>query len=253
MERKDFITFIIQARVGSSRLPGKILLPFYNGKCILELLIEKLCHVEGTNIIVATSNDFSNNAIEDCMKKYNVPVFRGSENDVLQRFIDAATSYGVKKIIRICSDNPFLELDSIKQLVHIASSSDSDYISFKVDGVPSIKTHYGFWCEYVTLEALLRVKEETKEDFYHEHVTNYIYEHSNVFNISWIDVSNQLNKYPGIRLTVDTQQDFEDARNVYENLCNVNAFPTIREVLEYLNAHQELYSLMQKQIIENSK
>ena len=232
MERKDFITFIIQARVGSSRLPGKILLPFYNGKCILELLIEKLCHVEGTNIIVATSNDFSNNAIEDCVKKYNVPVFRGSENDVLQRFIDAATSYGVKKIIRICSDNPFLELDSIKQLVHIASSSDSDY---------------------VTLEALLRVKEETKEDFYHEHVTNYIYEHSNVFNISWIDVSNQLNKYPGIRLTVDTQQDFEDARNVYENLCNFNAFPTIHEVLEYLNTHQELYSLMQKQIIENSK
>lgn len=247
------ITFIIQARIGSSRLPNKILLPFYEDRCILELLIEKLRQVEDTNIVVATSINPNNDVIEKCLDKYNIPVFRGSENDVLQRFIDASANVGAERIIRICSDNPFLELASIKCLVRTALSSNSDYISFNVDGTPSIKTHYGFWCEYVTRDALLRVKDKTDESLYHEHVTNYIYTHPELFDISWIEVPNQLKNYPNIRLTVDTQQDFEDAKSVYENLCATNPFPTIGEIIDYLNAHKDLFTLMQTQIISNSK
>ena len=74
------ITFIIQARVGSSRLPNKILLPFYKGKC---LLIEKLRQIEDINIVVATSINPNNDVIETCLDKYNIPIYRGSENDVL--------------------------------------------------------------------------------------------------------------------------------------------------------------------------
>ena len=247
------ITFIIQARVGSSRLPNKILLPFYKGKCILELLIEKLRQIEDTNIVVATSINPNNDVIETCLDKYNIPIYRGSENDVLQRFIDASASVGAERIVRICSDNPFLELASIKNLINIASTSNSDYISYKVDGTPSIKTHYGFWCEYVTRDALLRIKNRTEENLYHEHVTNYIYTHPELFNISWIEVSDQLKDYPNIRLTVDTAQDFEDAKIVYENLCSTNPFPTIEEIIDYLNEHKNLYTLMQAQIMNNSK
>lgn len=75
----------------------------------------------------------------------------------------------------------------------------------------------------------------------------------NFFNISWIEVSDQLKDYPNIRLTVDTAQDFEDAKIVYENLCSTNPFPTIEEIIDYLNEHKNLYTLMQAQIMNNGK
>ena len=87
------ITFMIQARVGSTRLPNKILLPFYENKCILQLLLDKLKQVEGTNIVIATSKDTQNDAIEALAKQEGVSCFRGEENDVLQRFIDAAHAF----------------------------------------------------------------------------------------------------------------------------------------------------------------
>lgn len=101
------ITFMIQARVGSTRLPNKILLPFYQNKCILQLLLDKLRQVDGTNIVIATSKAPQNDAIEHLAKQENVLCFRGEENDVLQRFIDAAHAFDAERLIRICSDNPF--------------------------------------------------------------------------------------------------------------------------------------------------
>ena len=154
------ISFVVQARSSSTRMPNKIMLPFYKGKSILDLLIEKLSEVENTNIIIATSVNPNCDVIEEVAKIHGVSCFRGSENDVLQRFIDAAEYYHVGKIIRVCSDNPFLELDSINKLVAYADNegNTSDYISFKINVIPSIKTHFGFWTEYVTLKALKRVR-----------------------------------------------------------------------------------------------
>jgi len=106
--------FIVQARAGSKRLPNKILLPFYKGKSILELLIEKLVTVPDFGLVVATSYESENDSIEKICNQYRIKCFRGEENDVLQRFIDAAQEVKASHIIRICSDNPFIELDSIK-------------------------------------------------------------------------------------------------------------------------------------------
>lgn len=249
----DKITFMVQARVGSTRLPNKILLPFYNGKCILELLIEKLKQVENTDIVIATSVDPRNEAIEEVTREMGVTCFHGSENDVLQRFIDAAEHVSATKLIRICSDNPFLELDSIKKLVLTAQDSDKDYISFNINGKPSIKTHYGFWTEYVTLDALKEVKSLTNEPLYHEHVTNYIYAHPETFNIGWIEGPKILDTHPYIRLTTDTKEDFATVQKIYSVLCASNPYPTIQEIVTYLDAHKEFYSFMEQQIEQNSK
>lgn len=169
------ITFIVQARMGSSRLPNKILLPFFKDKCILDLLVEKLQQVPDTQIIIATSTNANNDILEERCKRLGIHCHRGSEDDVLQRFIDAAEAANAKKIIRICSDNPYLELSSIIRLVEASRLSDCDYLSFNVNGSPSIKTHYGFWAEYTTLKALKKVSGKTSDKLYHEHVTNYIY------------------------------------------------------------------------------
>lgn len=247
--------FIIQARMGSTRLPQKILLPFYNGKSILELLIEKLSQIENTEIVIATSKGEENDVLENFAKQHGVICYRGSENDVLQRFIDAADAVGAEHIIRICSDNPFLELDSIRQLVaHIEKSDNTvDYISFDIDGTPSIKTHYGFWTEYVTLKALKKVTNLTDESLYHEHVTNYIYVHPKSFNINWIPGPECLLGNKNIRLTIDTPEDFENARNIYGELCANNPYPTIQEIVTYLKDNPECYNSMIQQIKNNSK
>lgn len=249
------INFIVQARSGSSRLPNKILLPFYNDNCILELLIKKLKTIQNTKVIIATSTNPNCDAIESIAEKCNAICFRGSEDDVLQRFIDAATNNNAEKIVRVCSDNPFLELKSIQKLIDYVDSSKEalDYVSFDINGSPSIKTHYGFWTEYTTLNTLKRVKSMTNENLYHEHVTNYIYAHPELFNIQWIKGPDILTNHKDIRLTIDTEEDFKNAQKVYNDLCANNQYPTINDIIIYLDNHQELYKTMKQQITNNSK
>lgn len=248
------ITFIIQARLGSTRLPGKILLPFSKGKSILALLIDKLNRFEGTRIILATSLDSVNNPLLEIAKDYEIDCFRGSENDVLKRFIDAADKFNASKIIRICSDNPFLDINSINQLIDFANNNPQyDYVSFNVNGIPSIKTHYGFWTEYVTLDALKKVESLTNESLYHEHVTNYIYTHPESFNFYLLDTPSILLSHSKIRLTIDTESDFKNAQAIYDDLTKTSPYPTIEQVVHYLDNHSLYYKTMEQEILKNSK
>ena len=245
--------FLVQARMGSTRLPHKVLRPFYNNNCILDLLVDKLDQVADTDIIIATSIGSENDVIEQFCKERSMVCFRGEENDVLKRFIDAAEANGVDRIVRVCSDNPFLELNSIKKLVEVAKKSDAEYISFDINGSPSIKTHFGFWTEYVSLGALKRVQCLTDNPIYHEHVTNYIYSNPTIFNVQWIDGPICLRGRSNIRLTIDTNEDFTNAQHIYAELCKQNPYPTIDEVVSYLNEHPDIYNLMVQQINKNSK
>lgn len=247
-------TFIIQARLGSTRLPGKILLPFYKDKSILDLLIDKLKKIADSQIILATSVNSINDPLENIAKKNNILCFRGAENDVLQRFIDAAEKYQASRIIRICSDNPFLELDSINRLIHFATKNPQyDYISFHVNNTPSIKTHYGFWTEFVTLNALKKVTSLTDEPLYHEHVTNFIYTHPEHFNFYLLDTPSELVTHNKIRLTIDTQADFQNAQKIYEDLMHSNPYPTIEQIIRFLDNHPSYYPTMEQEISKNSK
>lgn len=244
------LSFIVQARLGSTRLPGKILLPFHEGKSIFDLMLDKLTSIPGVDCIVATSVAGANDKLEDICTARGVKCFRGSEDDVLQRFIDAARHFGVDRIIRVCSDNPFLNVPAIKELVQRAGSSDADYISFDVGGTPSIRTHYGFWTEYVTLGALAKVKDLTAERLYHEHVTNFIYSHPDDFRIEWIQVPPVILDRSDVRLTIDTMQDFENARRIYSEIDDRDSFESL---FAYIASHPELSDSMKHQIISNSK
>lgn len=247
------ISFIVQARMGSSRLPEKVMLPFHDNQCILELLVNKLKKFADSQIIIATADTPENDVIEKFCKTHAISCYRGSENDVLERFIRAAETYDAERIIRICSDNPFIELESIGRLIETARYTQADYMSFMINGIPSIKTHFGFWTEYVTLNALKRIRQTTNESIYHEHVTNYIYTHPDKFTIEWIEGPECLKGRYDIRLTCDTPRDFQNTKEIYRILCARNPYPTIKEITDFLDLHDEYLDTMIQQIRANTK
>lgn len=248
------IGIIIQARMGSTRLPGKILKPFYGGKTLLETLLENLHKVNGVKVIVATSVNKNNDQLESFLRERNELVYRGSENDVLDRFIKAAEENNVEGIVRICSDNPFMDWHGVAKLVEKAKTSDADYIGFRINEKPSILTHFGFWGEYVTLNALKRVYSTTDLGTpAHEHVTFHVYKHPEVYKCEWIAGPDFLEGRDDIRLTIDTPDDLQNALKVYSDLKSKDDNFTLKDVVEYLDAHEEIKQSMMKNIFQNKK
>ena len=248
------IGIIIQARMGSTRLPGKILKPFYGGKTLLETLLENLHKVKGVKVIVATSVNKNNDQLESFLRERNELVYRGSENDVLDRFIKAAEENNVEGIVRICSDNPFMDWHGVAKLVEKAKTSDADYIGFRINEKPSILTHFGFWGEYVTLNALKRVYSTTDLGTpAHEHVTFHVYKHPEEYKCEWIAGPDFLEGRDDIRLTIDTPDDLQNALKVYSDLKSKDDNFTLKDVVEYLDAHEEIKQSMMKNIFQNKK
>ena len=248
------IGIIIQARMGSTRLPGKILKPFYGGKTLLETLLENLHKVNGVKVIVATSVNKNNDQLESFLGERNELVYRGSENDVLDRFIKAAEENNVEGIVRICSDNPFMDWHGVAKLVEKAKTSDADYIGFRINEKPSILTHFGFWGEYVTLNALKRVYSTTDLGTpAHEHVTFHVYKHPEEYKCEWIAGPDFLESRDDIRLTIDTPDDLQNALKVYSDLKTKDENFTLKDVVEYLDAHEEIKESMMKNIFQNKK
>lgn len=248
------IGIIIQARMGSTRLPGKILKPFYGGKTLLETLLDNLHKVNGVKVIVATSVNENNDQLEIFLREKNELVYRGSENDVLDRFIKAAEENNVEGIVRICSDNPFMDWQGVSKLVEKAKSSDADYIGFCINEKPSILTHFGFWGEFVTLNALRRVYSTTELGTpAHEHVTFHVYKHPEEYKCEWIAGPDFLEGRDDIRLTIDTPDDLQNALKVYSDLKAKDDNFTLKDVVEYLDAHEEIKQSMMKNISLNKK
>ncbi|MXV39159.1 glycosyl transferase family 2 [Flavobacteriaceae bacterium Ap0902] len=246
---------ILQARVSSTRLPKKTILDFHNGMGILEILVERIKHVIPKNdIIIATSTNPENDVIAEIANKTNVHVYRGSEHDVLGRFIGSAKNHEVHNIVRVCSDNVFMDINDLKRLFSMGQTNlEYDYIAYHIRNKPNILTHYGLWGELVKTQALEKVNQLTKDMNYHEHVTNYLYSHKEIFNIKW------LNPYyipdsEKIRLTTDTSADFKIQQELFKityEKFGLN-FET-SQVLHELNYHPDLINIMQDQIKKNEK
>jgi spore coat polysaccharide biosynthesis protein SpsF (cytidylyltransferase family) len=243
---KEKIGIIIQARMQSTRLSGKVNLPFYHSFTILDIIIEKV-RILGLEVILAIPEDEQNDILA---KKYKyVKVFRGSENNVIQRFIDAAEYYRLDSIIRICADNPFIDEALINQLLNEFNKS-IDYLSFKINNVPSIKTHFGFFAEIVSLSCLKRVRKLTNAPTYLEHVTNYIYNHENYFSIKWVKVKNFTKKNVSIRLTIDSIEDFKLCQEIYNDIYPKTGY---KHIIEYIELRPDIQSIMKNQILKNTK
>jgi spore coat polysaccharide biosynthesis protein SpsF len=247
------IGIIIQARMGSTRLPHKILLDFYQGETLIEVLINNLHKVDNVPVIVATSENPNNDELVSFLQQRNITVFRGDENDVLSRFIGAAEQNGIDGVVRICSDNPFLDWHGVAKLIEKAKNSNADYIGYRINNTPSIKTHFGFWGEYVTLAALKRVASQTDDPQAHEHVTVHIYSHPEEYRCEWIDCPDFLQGREDIRLTVDNAEDFENAQRVYSALCANNSDFGLEDIVDFIDNDINLRMSMEKLIDNNKK
>lgn len=248
------LAFLIQVRSGSTRMPDKMTNFFWQDKTIPEIILEKLISAfPEAEIVLATSDNRRDALFEKLAEKFGVKFFQGSENDVLDRFIKAAEYYKINKIVRICADNPFLDM---KEMEYLISNIDdtNDYISFKINGLPSIKTHFGFWAEYVSLFALKKVNKKTQDALYREHVTNYIYTHPELFNIKFLAPNKKVLNAENVRMTIDTTDDFQNLQKIYSELYTIyhNKFG-IDEILEFLESHKGYQSKMSEQIKLNTK
>ena len=173
---------------------------------------------------MATSTNKEDQIFEEYAKKYKLHFFTGSENNVLNRFIKAAHKYELDSVVRICSDNPFFDVDSLHQLIGIYKNTlDLDYCSYQnSSGVPVIKTHLGLSGEVISLKALQKVQELTDENQYIEHVTNYIYSHSDLFNIHLENLKPVVFDRNDLRFTIDDIKDFKNLSFIYEQLSKRN-------------------------------
>lgn len=245
---------IIQARSGSTRMPSKILLPFDGEKRIIDIILEKLIRdCPGGKIILATTTKPADDCLAAAAAQHGVECFRGSEDDVLSRFIGAADKFGLKRIVRVCSDNPFLQTDSFRPMFEAQDKSGADYVAYSFpDGRPTIKSHIGLFAELATVDALKKAAASTDEKLYREHVTIYLYTHPEEFNINLLPLQEELSDRTDIRLTLDTPSDFALLQELYVRHRD-ETDGSLSALLRLIDSNPEYVKIMKRNIEENEK
>jgi spore coat polysaccharide biosynthesis protein SpsF len=201
----------------STRLPGKVLLPL-GETCVLRCVLGRLVRADlPATVVVATSDQEADDQLADACEGWGFDVFRGSETDVLGRFAAAADRFAADRIIRVNSDNPFIDPGYIKPLAD-ALAEGVDYVSYRrSDGRPVMLTALSFFVEILSRECLERANREITDAREREHVTIGIYGRPERYAVRWLDVPGFCND-DRLRLTIDTQADLEMARAVWAAL-----------------------------------
>jgi len=226
-ELEEKVGIIIQARLGSSRFPKKILQEIIPGKSVIEFIISQLESLD-LPIIVATTQNKTDDELVNFLLKRKIKVFRGEEEDVLKRFIDCSFEQRFEKIIRICSDNPFLQIEFIKELLKY---KNYDYVAHKIKGIPSMLTHFGLFSELVTLSALIKEQRLIGDFGMRQHVTYFIYKNPDKFKIRFIEKKGTFfNK--NYRLTLDTPEDLKIIKRILKKISGKITLNKIQNVIE---------------------
>ena len=231
------VTAIIQARMGSTRFPGKSLRPIA-GLPLLEHIIIRLQQVPEINhILLAVPKKDSELPLVDFAHRLQVPVFQGSEEDVLGRYIKAGASVQTEQVVRVCGDNPLFDIPLLSSLIQAHLLDQADY-TLPLDPVP-----LGSACEIIRFETLKKIGELAKSSIYREHVTTWFHNHPSSFRIKRVNAPDYL-KGCNFRLTVDTEQDFQLMEQLFKNIPHSPNSPlSPQSVIEYLHAHPETASL----------
>lgn len=203
------IGIIIQARMGSSRLPGKILKKI-GDKTLLEHIFYRLSflHHEAVTVLATTESD-QDDVVAGFCQQHKISCFRGSEQHVLERYYVCAKQYQFQQIIRLTADNPFTDIEELDQLIDLHLTTQADYTnSFAVLPI-------GVGAEIFTYAALEKSYKLGQEPHHIEHVNEYILDNPQEFNIALLQVPVQKNR-PDIRLTVDTMEDYDKACHIVQ-------------------------------------
>lgn len=222
---------IIQARMGSSRLPGKILMPL-GSTDNLTYVTERCKKIDGVSkVLVATSSLSQDDAVEKWCENHQISCYRGSEEDVLDRFIQAAKLYEPDYVIRVTADCPFVDYEMASDMVALMKKEQVDIIDLEGQ-LPR-----GLAVEVISYKALQYIDEKGHENRHREHVTYYAYEFKEQFTrVSY--VADEMRNEPSLRITLDTDADYELLSKIANHFDDI--FVSSTDVIQYLIEHPEV-------------
>lgn len=235
---------IIQARMGSTRLPGKVLKPL-QGRPILWHIVERVKAATGVDsVMVATSLRPENDILRSFCTQGEIPCFSGSEEDVLDRFYNAAKSASATTVLRLTADCPLADPELIGRLVTAYRAGHYDHLSVAT-GAGSIHETQprfpdGLDCEIFPFAVLERAWREATKQPDREHVTPYIWRNGNLFKLGKLFAETDLSK---LRLTVDRTEDFEVISQIYAALYRPDRHFILKDVLAFLAKNPKLREL----------
>lgn len=229
------IVAIIEARMTSSRLPGKVLLPVC-GKPMLELLIERVRRIQQIDeIVIATTWNDSDDPVQALASSIGVSCYRGSENDVLGRVLGAAKTFSADYIVEITGDCPLLDPELAEQCIDAFFRLKMDY-----GVVPAANFPSGTAVQIFPTSILAEVDREFSDNpAAREHVSLPIYSQPERYKIYRMEAIKELNR-PDLRLDLDTPEDFELIKTVYEELYPENTEFRLQDVLGLFAMRPEL-------------
>ncbi len=236
MSNKLKVCAIIEARIGSERLPGKVLIPVL-GKSILQHIIERSnsCkYVDETILAIPDTKD--NDILEKFAFEKSVTFYRGSENNVLERFYLAAKENNSDVIVRMPGDDPLIDPEIIDLVISKHLNTDADYSCTEY---PDWFLPRGLGVEVFSFKALEKSYKESKKDYEKEHVALHFIENPNSFKFNAIVLPEHL-KNPTLRLTLDTKEDLELITKIYQNLYKEGEIFKTEEVLNLIIQNPEL-------------
>ena len=232
------IVATIEARMDSSRLPGKILKEAV-GRPLLELMVErvrrsKLIH----EVVVATTVEPNDAATEQACKKMGVSYFRGSNEDVLERVLKAAQTHQADLIVELTGDCPLIDPAMIDHVIRFYLDRSLDYVSNCLERTFPRGTEV----QVFSVKVLEDVARRTQDAADHEHVSLYIYEHPEIYKLGGVRAEPPYDR-TDLRLTVDTPEDYELVRKIFEKLYSANPAFTMADVIALVDREPALKEL----------
>lgn len=227
-------TAIIQARCGSTRFPNKVFANL-NGKPLIWHVVNRLKFASRVDeIVLATTTNPLDDTLEQWAIENNVICFRGSENDVLRRYYDAASFCKADVIVRITADDPFKEPILIDKAISTLIEEKADFVCN--NNPPTYPE--GLDVEVFTYSAISISQEKSNDSFEREHVTQYMYRHSSEFKMFTISNDVNLSK---LRWTIDTDTDFEMVKTIYSHLyVNDKTIFHMDDILNFLKVNPDV-------------
>lgn len=231
------VVAIIQARMGSTRLPGKILKEIQN-KPLLEYQVERVRKSKLINtIVIATTTQEIDQPVVELCERLSIDYYRGSEDDVLLRYYEAAQQFNADTIVRLTSDCPIIDPIVIDNVIDYYRDGNFDYVSNVVDRLYP----RGMDTEVFSIDALTTACNNATEYSHREHVTPFIYLQPSAFSIGSYSYSQNKSNH---RWTVDTIEDFVLIKNIIEVLYPINSNFTLEDTLRLIEVeHPEWESI----------
>lgn len=231
------LSIIVQAHMGSTRLPRKIMKPIL-GEPALYRMIERLRFgKKHTNIVIATSTLPADDVIIEACEKWGVNTFRGSDSDVLSRYYGAAQKYPADAYMRICSDSTMIDPAYNDRIIDTFFQNDYDFVAGGTS--PHQSWPYGIGGDIFTPELLEEAYKNASTPYEHEHVQPYMTEHAkNLFHMP-----PEKENYRWLKLTLDYPGDYDMFCKVFEALYTPEKCFTLQDIVAFLKEHPDIAAL----------